>query len=103
MDAFIGSARRLRLGKEDLIQLLQSTDPTRPPLHTSLSAEAQAVVKDLTPGSCVLEYEDKEKNFDLTLVGWRGTQSLRAYVDQEDTIHMLRLLGADLTKYGTYT
>lgn len=26
--------------------------------------------------------------------------SLRAYVDQYDTVHMLRLLGGDLTKFG---
>lgn len=35
----------------------------------------------------------------ITLVGWRGTSSLRAYTDTNDTVHMLRLLGADLSKY----
>lgn len=36
----------------------------------------------------------------MTLVGWRGTASLRAYTDTNDTVHLLRLFGADLSKYG---
>ena len=36
----------------------------------------------------------------LATVGWKGAMSLRAYVDQYDTVHMLRLLGGDLTKFG---
>lgn len=52
----------------------------------------------LGPGSCVLQYRG-EDDLELNLVGWRGTKSLRAYVDQHDTVHMLRLLGADVSKY----
>ena len=39
--------------------------------------------------------EDKLK---LKLVGWKGTKSLRAYTDLNDTLHMLRLLNADTSK-----
>jgi hypothetical protein len=39
-------------------------------------------------GSCVLQYCDD--NLNLLLVGWRGARVLRAYVDQADTVHMLR-------------
>lgn len=49
-------------------------------------------------GSCVLNCIDGDLS--ITLVGWRGTASLRAYTDANDTVHMLRLLGADLSKYG---
>lgn len=103
MNEFIGAARRVQINKTDLVTLLQNTDPTKPPELTSMTAETQSQTSILAPGSCVLEYKDTEKDFDLTLVGWRGTQSLRAYVDQEDTVHMLRLLGADLSKYGEFT
>lgn len=34
----------------------------------------------------------------LKLVGWKGTKSLRAYTDLNDTLHMLRLLNADTSK-----
>lgn len=33
-------------------------------------------------------------------MGWRGTSSLRAYVDSSETLHILRLLGADISKFG---
>lgn len=49
-------------------------------------------------GSCILKYEDG--HFTLFLVGWRGSSSLRAYVDSNETVHVLRLLGADISKFG---
>ena len=58
----------------------------------------------LATGSCILVY--KEENSDnpnslkLELVGWRGTMSLRAYVPLHESIHYLRLLGADCSKFG---
>lgn len=48
-------------------------------------------------GSCILKYVDEA--FTLYVVGWRGTSSLRAYVDRDETVHILRLLGADLSKF----
>lgn len=41
-------------------------------------------------------------SLNVTLVGWRGTASLRAYTDTNDTVHLLRLFGADLSKYGKW-
>lgn len=95
---FIGAGRRARIGREDLVKLLSNNDPTKPPEIDGLSEETQANVKDLEPGSCVLEYRG-EDGLEMDMVGWRGTKSLRAYVDQHDTVHMLRLLGADVSKY----
>ena len=37
----------------------------------------------------------------LELVGWKGAQSLRAYVPKSERIHYLRLVGADTSKYET--
>ena len=35
----------------------------------------------------------------LELVGWKGAQSLRAYVPKNERIHYLRLVGTDTSKY----
>lgn len=94
----IGTERRVNIIKDDLILLLNNTIPTKPPMLNTLSQNTQDQVKGLTPGSCVLKYSDDKLT--ISLVGWRGTESLRAYTDANDTVHMLRLLGADLSKYG---
>lgn len=94
----IGPQRCVSICKTDLIVLLQNNTPTTPPLLETLTPETQAAVEHLTAGSCVLKCIDEELT--ITLVGWRGTKSLRAYTDTNDTVHMLRLLGADLSKYG---
>ena len=36
------------------------------------------------------------------VVGWKGATSVRAYVQRNERIHYLRLLGADTSKYGVY-
>uniref|UniRef100_T1GLW9 tRNA (cytosine(34)-C(5))-methyltransferase n=1 Tax=Megaselia scalaris TaxID=36166 RepID=T1GLW9_MEGSC len=94
---FIGDQRRLEITKEDLVILLQCTDPTKPPSYRELNEVTQEKWLALAPGSCVLKYVDEL--FCLYVVGWRGSSSLRAYVDQNDTIHILRLLGADISKF----
>lgn len=98
VDHLIGPVRRMNICKADLIVLLQNNDPTKPPLLAELSEETQKGVEQLGAGSCVLKCVDDDLT--ITLVGWRGTSSLRAYTDTNDTVHMLRLLGADLSKYG---
>jgi tRNA (cytosine34-C5)-methyltransferase len=35
----------------------------------------------------------------INLVGWKGKNSVRAYVPKNERIHYLRLIGADTTKY----
>lgn len=97
IDYMIGECRRLDICKDDLIVLLQNTDPTKPPLLTELTERTREAVQKLGAGSCVLKCIDGDLT--ITLVGWRGTSSLRAYTDTNDTVHMLRLLGADLSKY----
>lgn len=36
----------------------------------------------------------------LHISGWRGTHSLRCYMSQHSTVHLLRLLGGDISKFG---
>ncbi|XP_023937164.1 tRNA (cytosine(34)-C(5))-methyltransferase [Bicyclus anynana] len=95
----IGKKRRLNILKEDLILVLQNDNPSNPPDVKLFSEHTQNLVKDFATGSCVLEYKDRESNLELTLVGWRGVHSLRAYTATPDTVHYLRLLGADYSKY----
>lgn len=100
LKGFIGPDRRATLQKEDLIKLLQCDDPTKPPEISGLTEVTQVRIRELSHGSCVLQYNDDKLS--LTLVGWRGTHSLRAYVDSNETVHVLRLLGADISKYGLF-
>ncbi|XP_013138229.1 PREDICTED: tRNA (cytosine(34)-C(5))-methyltransferase [Papilio polytes] len=96
---YIGPARKVNILKEDLILVLQNDNPSNPPDIKLFSEHTQSLVKDLATGSCILEYQDTESQLRLTLVGWRGVHSLRAYTATPDTVHCLRLLGADYSKY----
>ncbi|KAH8380926.1 tRNA (cytosine(34)-C(5))-methyltransferase [Drosophila serrata] len=98
-NAFMGANRRIEVERDDLVLLLNCTDPTKPPSTHELKQETQQRCKELGVGSCILKYVDER--FTLFVVGWRGTSSLRAYVHKDETIHILRLLGADLTKFET--
>nr|XP_013100653.1 unnamed protein product [Stomoxys calcitrans] len=96
-NAFVGASRRIEVEKDDLILQLNCTDPTKPPSTTELKEATQQRCKELSVGSCILKYVDER--FTLHIVGWRGTSSLRAYVDSSETLHILRLLGADISKF----
>jgi tRNA (cytosine34-C5)-methyltransferase len=97
VDAFIGQPRRLILEKSDVVTLLNNLDPLNPPQQQDLSETAQKQLESLGAGSCIVTYQ--EEHLKLKFVGWKGTKSLRAYVDTHDSVHMLRLLGADISKY----
>lgn len=96
---YIGPKRRIEILKDDLILVLQCDNPSNPPDIKLFSEHTQNLVKDLATGSCVLEYRDRESKLELTLVGWRGVHSLRAYTAAPDAVHYLRILGADISKY----
>lgn len=104
---YIGEDRKINIPKEDLITLLMNDTPEKSPPITSLSQNIQDQLKDLSPGSCVLLYKEKLANSDNFLVinisGWRGTTSLRCYMSKHSTVHLLRLLGGDISKYGKKT
>lgn len=103
---FIGESRKLKIGKDDLITLLENDNPTEPPEISKLSKDIQEKTVDFSPGSCVLFYEEQDEGnpnpLKLELVGWRGSISLRAYISSHDLIHYLRLLGADCSKFGKF-
>lgn len=54
-------------------------------------------------GSLVVEFEgltSSGRPLKTTLVGWKGAKTIRAYVNVDECVHTLRLLGEDVTKYG---
>lgn len=120
---YIGDGRKIDIPKEDLITLLLNDNPEKSPPITSLSEVVQKQVENLSmfedkkndwiclffvtgPGSCVLIYKEEIEGSDVPLIihisGWRGTTSLRCYMSQHSTVHLLRLLGGDVSKYGIY-
>ena len=48
-----------------------------------------------------LVFEEKHQEYCMKVefVGWKGKNSLRAYVPKNERIHYLRLLGCDTSKY----
>ncbi|XP_063975582.1 tRNA (cytosine(34)-C(5))-methyltransferase [Diachasmimorpha longicaudata] len=101
--SYIGENRKVKIGRDDLVELLQNDNPQTPPELVKLSEEIQKGMANIDSGSCILIYEENNaENPDplrLVMVGWRGTMSLRAYVPLHDAIHYLRLLGADFSKF----
>ncbi|KAL1115524.1 hypothetical protein AAG570_007553 [Ranatra chinensis] len=95
---YIGDKRRLSLPKEELVEILFHTDPTQPLDVDKLSDNTRKRIEEISPGSCVLDYSGDD--LEVTLVGWRGSKSIRAYVALEDAVHYLRLLGAPVEKFG---
>ncbi|RZC27696.1 tRNA (cytosine(34)-C(5))-methyltransferase, partial [Asbolus verrucosus] len=100
---YIGDSRKIDIPKDDLIALLLNDDPMKSPPIISLSEVVQKQVENLSPGSCVLIYKEEIENSDVPFIihisGWRGTTSLRCYMSQHSTVHLLRLLGGDISKY----
>lgn len=103
---YMGSKRKIKVTKSDLIALLMNDNPKFPPEAASLDQKTQEQLKDISQGSCVLVYEgeptsdgDTDCTTPLHMVGWRGIKSVRAYVPTNDCVHYLRLLGADVSKY----
>ncbi|CAH1965534.1 unnamed protein product [Acanthoscelides obtectus] len=100
---FIGDDRKVYIPKDDLITLLLNDNPQKSPPIVTLSEMVQKQVKDLSLGSCVLIYKEESENDKTPLVihisGWRGATSLRCYMDKHSTVHLLRLLGGDISKY----
>lgn len=98
---FIGDSRKVLITKEDLIMLLLNDNPQKSPPIETLSDTVRKQAEALSPGSCVIIYQESGTcPFTLHLSGWRGTTSFRCYMDQHSTVHLLRLLGADISKYG---
>lgn len=94
----IGGNRRIQVTKSDMIHLLENTSPTKPPNIEAMSDSLVERMQAIESGSCLLVYKDDD-GFEITVVGWKGAKTIRAYIDLNDSIHILRLLGADVSKF----
>lgn len=94
----IGDRRKIEVTREDLIRLLESTDPKSPPSFHSMSEKVKSQMHEFESGSCMLLYRD-DSGMEIFVVGWKGINSLRAYIDVNDSIHNLRLLGVDVSSF----
>lgn len=94
----IGSKRRIQVTRDDMVTLLNCTDAKNPTEHEKLSESTREKLNGIVSGSCVLEFKGDD-GLNLNVVGWKGAKSLRAYLDLHDSIHWLRLLDADISKF----
>ena len=86
---------------KDLEVLLLSSDVEKPPNHEELSEGIRSQINNLDTGSLALVYGEDRQGYSirLELVGWKGKNSLRAYVPKNERVHYLRLIGCDTSKY----
>lgn len=98
INSMIGKKRRIEVTKDDLITMLSCTDTKNPTQHEMLSEKVREQMSGMVSGSCVLVFNDND-GLNLNVVGWKGAKSLRAYIDLNDSIHLLRLLDADVSKF----
>ncbi|RZF43293.1 hypothetical protein LSTR_LSTR001554 [Laodelphax striatellus] len=95
---FVGPKRRIKVSRSDMATLLANSDPKSPTQISVLEPSTQEAVAKLEHGSCILDYEG-EDGLIISLVGWRGVHSMRAYIAISDSVHYLRLLGEDVSKF----
>lgn len=94
----IGKNRRIEVTKDDMVTLLSCTDTKHPTEHEKLSERAREQMGGIVSGSCILVFNGDD-GLNLNVVGWKGAKSLRAYLDLHDSVHLLRLLDADVSKF----
>ena len=95
------SRRIVKPTLKDLEVLLLCNDVERPPDHEQLAQSTRDQIDKLDTGSVALMYEEQRQGYAIKLefVGWKGKNSLRAYVPKNERVHYLRLIGGDTSKY----
>ncbi len=97
------SKRAVNVTKQDLEVLLESSDVDLPPEHQTMSEATREQLNSLDTGSIALVFngpsDSPNSQLKLELVGWKGKNSIRAYVPKNERIHYMRLLGCDTSKY----
>ncbi|KAF0294944.1 tRNA (cytosine(34)-C(5))-methyltransferase [Amphibalanus amphitrite] len=94
--------RKVQVTAEDLGKILQYDDVELPCEFTLLDERTQSAMAESGPGAIALLVDAAVPPGRLVkthVVGWKGATSVRAYVQRNERIHYLRLLGADTSKY----
>jgi len=87
--------RVLRPGKEDILKILQSSEIEKPPEIRNFTQELREEMSAIETGSVAFVYKDVESGMSIEIVGWKGKDTVRAYVPKNERLHYLRLVGAD--------
>jgi len=91
------ASRILHPEREDLEKMLRFEDKDEPPRISLMSQKFQDELNTTDTGSVALIFEDPAQYLVVKIVGWKGKESVRAYVPRNDRLHYLRLIGADLS------
>ncbi|XP_059801112.1 RNA cytosine C(5)-methyltransferase NSUN2 [Hypanus sabinus] len=91
------NGRIIKISIEDVMVLLTQENP----FIGKLTNDPQKQAKKLTMGSIVLKYEPDPLNTEgpkcpIVLCGWRGKNSIRAFVARNERFHYLRMLGVEV-------
>ncbi|XP_041040790.1 RNA cytosine C(5)-methyltransferase NSUN2 [Carcharodon carcharias] len=95
------NGRIIKVSIEDIMVLLTQENP----FIGKLTSEPQKQAKKLNMGSIVLKYEPEPSciyrntegpNCPIVLCGWRGKNSIRAFVARNERFHYLRMLGVEV-------
>uniref|UniRef100_UPI00398EE944 RNA cytosine C(5)-methyltransferase NSUN2 isoform X2 n=1 Tax=Pristiophorus japonicus TaxID=55135 RepID=UPI00398EE944 len=91
------NGRIIKISVEDVMVLLTQENP----FIGKLTSEPQKQAKKLNMGSIVLKYEPDPLNIEgpkcpIVLCGWRGKNSIRAFVARNERFHYLRMLGVEV-------
>ncbi|XP_051872485.1 RNA cytosine C(5)-methyltransferase NSUN2 [Pristis pectinata] len=93
------NGRIIKISIEDVMILLTQENP----FIGKLTSDPQKQAKKLNMGSIVLKYEPDPLNVEgpkcpIVLCGWRGKNSIRAFVARNERFHYLRMLGVEVFK-----
>ncbi|XP_067858013.1 RNA cytosine C(5)-methyltransferase NSUN2 [Heptranchias perlo] len=91
------NGRIIKISVEDVMVLLTQENP----FIGKLTSDPQKQAKKLNMGSIVLKYEPDPLNTEgpkcpIVLCGWRGKNSIRAFVARNERFHYLRMLGVEV-------
>jgi len=89
--------RKLYPSKDDMERMLLNSDFDTPPDIADMTADFRDQMSKICTGSVAIIYTDKDVNVEV--VGWKGKNSIRAYVPKNERVHYLRLIGGDITKF----
>jgi len=98
----ISDQRKLYPSKTDMEIMLLNSDFDSPPEINSMTEEFQKCLHKIPTGSVALIYIDKDRfgyDIKVEIVGWKGKNSVRAYVPKNERVHYLRLVGGDVSKF----
>lgn len=95
------NGRIVKISVEDVMVLLTQENP----FIGKLTSDPQKQAKKLSMGSIVLKYDPDTLNKEgpkcpIVLCGWRGKNSIRAFVARNERFHYLRMLGVEVFRDG---